>query len=230
MSVEKLPNAGEPQGAPANEGASSDASIETNNTDAPNDSDAQADDQKGQQDEQPDDSSDDDEPKVRKNLPNEHFVKMRQKNRKKDSTKDDGGENDDDDDSSDDDDDVMESVKKIVKPLYDQQETVAINNEINDFIAENPKFEKYKAKVAKFAQHASRAQTPITSIFYEVAGPDLMKIGAEMAKEADNEAKNTQSGGGAGAHDVSGKQTADDVWAMTPEEFEAQKRKAFRRE
>jgi hypothetical protein len=44
--------------------------------------------------------------------------------------------------------------------------------------------------------HPSRRNLPIKSIFYEVAGDNLLKIGAKRQSEADLKAKNSQSGGG----------------------------------
>jgi len=91
--------------------------------------------------------------------------------------------------------------------------------EIGDFVKQNPDFAPYMAKVQKFAQHPSRKDMPIASIFYEVAGTDLLKLGADRARKADIESKKSRAGGG----NSNGGGSEKGVWDLSPEEFEAQK-------
>jgi hypothetical protein len=95
------------------------------------------------------------------------------------------------------------------------------DREISDFVAKNPDFKPYIETVRKYSQHDSRKSLPIESIFYEVAGKDLMRIGAQRAKKAGDEAKKTQAGGGSG---VSTEQPKS-AWDLTPEEFAAEQDK-----
>jgi hypothetical protein len=73
-------------------------------------------------------------------------------------------------------------------------------------------------------QHPSRRALPIKSIFYEVAGDKLIKIGAERAKQADKKAKDSQTGGGSNR----GGEANENVWNLTPEQF-AERQEKIRR-
>lgn len=168
-----------------------------------------------------------DEPQTRKRT-NVDFI-LERKNRKieKLQGKKDGGA----DDEEGDEDDVDEAdakvidkrVHKILSPFIQKQMQDEDATEIADFVKQNPDFAPYADKVKKFAQHESRKDMPIKSIFYEVAGDDLLKIGAKRAKKAGDEAKETQAGGGSAAGGGSEKS----VWELTPEEF-AEKQEALR--
>jgi hypothetical protein len=65
---------------------------------------------------------------------------------------------------------------------------------------------------------------PIKTIFYEVAGDKLLKIGAERARKADKSAKETQTGGGStrSGEGVKG------AWDMPKDDF-AKKQEEVRR-
>lgn len=112
---------------------------------------------------------------------------------------------------------VQKEIQKALSPFLQKQIEEEDNNEINSFLQENPDFKPYADKVRKFAQHESRKHLPIKSIFYEVAGPDLLKIGADRAKRAGDEAKESNAGGGSGDTSTAEK----GVWELTPEEFAA---------
>ena len=49
-------------------------------------------------------------------------------------------------------------------------------------------YSKLKDKVWKYWDHESRRQLPFQSVLYEVIGPELIKEGARLSKEADAEA------------------------------------------
>jgi hypothetical protein len=94
---------------------------------------------------------------------------------------------------------------------------------IDSFVSENPLFAPYVDKVKTFAKHPSRQDLPIESIFYEVAGKDLLRIGGERAIKALKEAKQSQAGGSTGSPESGAK----DAWSMSDDEFTA-KQEAIR--
>jgi hypothetical protein len=114
---------------------------------------------------------------------------------------------------------IQKHVAKALSPFLAKQMQDEDNQEIGDFVKQNPDFAPYQTKVQKFAQHPSRRDMPIKAIFYEVAGDDLLKIGAERAKRAGIESKKSRAGGGGS----SGGGSEKGVWDLSPEEFEAQK-------
>ena len=159
----------------------------------------------------------DEEPKTRKR--NIDFI-LERKNRKIEKLsqdKEDESENEEEDDYIDPDAQklVQKEIDKRLAPFLQKQIEEEDANEINSFLQENPDFKPYADKVKKFAQHESRKNLPIKSIFYEVAGPDLLKIGADRAKRAGDEAKESNAGGGSGDTSTSEK----GIWELTPEEF-----------
>lgn len=167
-------------------------------------------------------TQDDDEPPRRKSTI-DHI--LARKNAKIAKLKDkDGGAKDDDSDDDDgiapEDADVIDRrVKKILSPFIDKQVAEENKQEADTFVTENPHFKPYLAKVLKWAQHPTRQNIPISSLFYEVAGKDLLKIGAEMGKKADDKARETNAGGGNNRGSGSGTKP---VWDMSAEEFEAE--------
>lgn len=110
---------------------------------------------------------------------------------------------------------VQKEVQKALSPFIKKQMEEEDNQEIDSFLQANPDFKPYADRVRKFASHPSRQSLPIKSIFYEVAGPDLLKLGAIRAKKANDEAKETNAGGGSGDSGV----TEKGIWDLSPEEF-----------
>jgi len=159
----------------------------------------------------------DEEPTTRKR--NIDFINERH-NRKaeKDANKDKNNIEDDEDADIDDEDvEIIDKrVKKIIAPFISKVQADEDKQEIDAFVSANPDFKPYVEKVAKYAQHPSRSNMPIKAIFYEVAGDDLLKIGATRSKKADEEADKSKGGGGDGGESsVIEKPT----WDMTLEEF-----------
>lgn len=163
----------------------------------------------------------DEEPATRKR--NVDFILERQnrkaekaKNKEKNAAADEEGE--EDEEIADDDAKIIDKrVQAHLKPFIEKQMQDEDKAEIAKFVKDNPDFAPYAAKAEKFAQHASRKNIPIKAIFYEVAGDDLMKIGAKRAKEADKEAAKTKAGGG----NAKGGESEKGVWEMSDEEFAA---------
>lgn len=147
-------------------------------------------------------------------------AKIEKLQKDKDNKANQGGEDDDNDDVAPEDAEIIDKrIAKALKPFADKQVAEADKAEIDDFVAKNPDFKPYAEKVAKWAQHPSRQGIPIKSIFYEVAGDDLMKIGADRAKKATDEAKKTGAGGGNNRNNNGG--GSKPVLEQTKEEFEA---------
>lgn len=122
--------------------------------------------------------------------------KLQQKAQNQQGDDDAGDDVDDDTDPNDVSALVQKEVEKLLSPVLESQEEQAIDAEIADFLADNPDFEPYKDKVKRFAKHPSRRQIPVKSLFYEVAGDKLLKIGADRRANADKKARQMQSGGG----------------------------------
>lgn len=120
---------------------------------------------------------------------------------------------------------VEEKLNERFAPLVQKQAQEQDKAEIASFVKANPDFAKYSAKVEKFAQHENRKNVPIEALFYEVAGPDLMAIGAERARKADEEAKESGAGGGTGK----GTETEKSVLDLTDEEFSAKQEELRRK-
>lgn len=161
----------------------------------------------------------DEEPKTRKR--NIDFIRERQaKKAEKQASKGyDVDLADDDDDGIDPDDAkvIQRQVAKVLSPFLQKQMQDEDSQEIADFVKQNPDFAPYAQKVAKFAQHPTRRDMPIKALFYEVAGDDLLMIGAKRAQKAREMSKESGAGGGSG-----GGSSEKSVWDLTPEEFQAQ--------
>lgn len=189
-------------------------------------------------DEEVDDGS---EPESRKRLSKQDFIIGRQraklaKNQAKagEAANKEGGEGGDGDD--DDDTDVApedealinkvisKNVAPLIQPIIDKTLASEDEQEVQDFLKDNPDFKPFEGKVRRYMAHPSRRNLPIKSIFYEVAGDKLIKIGAERQKAADAKARETQTGGGSNR---SGDEVKND-WELSPEEF-AKKQDRIRR-
>lgn len=223
--IDKSESGADDQDESQNDGGADDKEAEgadTSEDENAEDGDEAGDDDKSDKDEKskPKPTPNADEPKTRKR--NEDFI-LERKNRKaeklqkKEASADDEA-GDDDEDLADDDAKIIDKrVLKVLSPFIKKQMQDEDKQEIDTFVSANPDFKPYVAKVQKFAQHPSRKDLPIESIFYEVAGKDLLKLGAERAKKADDEAKETNAGGGSN----NGSETTPSVWDLTPEEFAA---------
>lgn len=171
----------------------------------------------------------DEEPKSRKR--NIDFIIQRKNDKIAKLEKEKGGANEDEGEGEEDDidsDDAKIIDKRVIKamtPFIQKQMLEEDESEISTFIKDNPDFAPYADKVRKFAQHPTRREMPIKSIFYEVAGDDLLKIGAAREKKATDKAKESSAGGG----DGTGGESEKGVWDLTPAEFAAQQEKLRQR-
>ena len=149
--------------------------------------------------------------------------KLRSKSQKEDAEPED---NEDEEDAVAPEDEAL--IKKvmgpIVAPLAEKLIAEEDNNEINEFLSKNPDFKPFEAKARKYIAHPSRRHLPIESIFYEVAGPSLIKLGAERQKQADEKAQKAGVGGGSDRGGSGG----SDVMKMPKDAFEAKQEKVRR--
>src|SRR5690606_2976074 len=120
---------------------------------------------------------------------------------KKDAKKSGGSTGDDADGADTEGDDnqtdaVAKEVAKQLAPFHAKAAAQEVERDIAAALNDNPDFKPFEAKAKRFALHPSRANVPIKSIFYEVAGDKLLKIGADRKKAADDKAKKGRTGGG----------------------------------
>lgn len=141
---------------------------------------------------------------------------------------DDGGDQtdyeEDDDLDPDDKERILKTVTPLMQPFIDKTLQAEDNAEVDAFIAKNPEFSPYAAKARKFMSHETRRHIPIETIFMEVVGVDgMMKLGAQRLKNANDKAKNGQTGGGSPG-EGGGKKS----WAnATPAEMEAERARIY---
>lgn len=170
------------------------------------------------------DDNNEDDPPVRYRKDNKFFVVGRKnakikkltETKNKDNENQDDNENDDNQVAPEDAEIITKVVKPLIEPLVEQNLQAQDDKEITAFVKANPEFAKYEEKARKWIAHPSRRHLPVETVFFEVAGKDLLKIGAERQKEADKKAKNSQTGGGSNRGGDPGKKSVLD---MTDEEF-----------
>lgn len=172
-----------------------------------------------------DEEEEDDEPPTRKPRTPADFVALRRQKKLEKAKKgeEEQREMDDDEDDQADDLEINEEDAKIVekivdqrlKPFEQQQAVAAIKQEIDDFVASNPDFKPFADKAVKWALHPSWKNVPTQQLMYAVAGPKLLKIGAQRQIAAIKKANETKTGSSTGGEAGSGKP----VWEMTDAEF-----------
>lgn len=187
------------------------------------------DDGKGDSDDETD-TADDDEPedddsepelrKPQKGASNAEWAAYRKQQKAKaaeaqksgkdsDDTDDDAEDSDDDELSPEDAAAIDKRIAKAIEPFKKQAAEQEVDTEIASFLNENPDFKPYADKVRRWALHPNRQNVPVKSIFYEVAGPKLMTIGAKRAKAADAKAQKTKSAASRPAGDKGNKSYKD---------------------
>jgi hypothetical protein len=164
------------------------------------------------------------EPLQRKRLSKQDFIiRRQQKKLAKGLAKDEGEqeidevETDDSEIAPEDEALITKVVAKRFAPIIDKSLADDDNREVSTFLEENPDFKPFEAKARRFMQHPSRRSLPIKSIFYEVAGDALIRIGAERQRVADLRAKESQTGGGSGRSGEGARSAFD----LSSDEFEA---------
>jgi len=173
------------------------------------------------------------EPATRKAMSPKDFIIQRQQRKiakmQQHKAKDDAGgddeEDDDDEVAPEDEALITKVVAKKFAPIFEKTLAAEDERDIAAFLKENPDFLPFEAKARRFIAHPSRRHLPVESVFYEVAGKHLLKMGAERGKKADEEAKATQTGGGSNRGGDGGKKSD---WDMSKEEFEAKQERIRR--
>lgn len=187
-------------------GDEADADEESSAEDA-SDEDADDADESGSSDEEGDDKGDEDKgdedeeaPKRKSKTPADWVAFRRGKKLEKQARKGAQGEDGGQEEGGEGDDEltrkVTEVVGKALSPIISQAEQQEIQAEIGSFVQENPEFQPYASKVAKWSQDPAWANVPIDRIFFAVAGKDLLRIGATRKAAADTKAKQGRTGGG----------------------------------
>jgi hypothetical protein len=176
-----------------------------------------------------DDIDDGKEPEVKPRMSTKDFIIQRQQRKLNKQAKAGDGEDketgeDDEEVAPEDEALINKVVSKTFAPIIDKTLAAEDEQEIQSFIKDNPDFKPFEAKARRYMQHPSRRQLPVKSIFYEVAGDKLLKIGAERSKAADEKAKNTQTGGGSNR---AGEGAKSD-WDLPKDEFEAKQERVRR--
>lgn len=163
----------------------------------------------------------DEEPPVRKPRSNADWVKLRQERKQKrdqykGSQGEEGDESEDDDLSEEDKKAIDRHLEKRLQPILEKERAQETKGAIAEFVAANPDFKKYAAKVEKWAGNPSWENIPIDRIFYAAAGKDLLKLGAAKKAAADIKARNARTAQGGTAQAGGSKKG---VWEMSDEEF-----------
>lgn len=116
---------------------------------------------------------------------------------------------------------LVKAMREELSPIFSQYQEQKDKSEFDKFFAENPGYDQYKDKTWKWWQHESRRGLPVSTVFYEVAGPDLKKLGAtekELADQAANEFKPT-------GQPSSGSSFRKDPMKMSNDEFDNEVRR-----
>lgn len=116
---------------------------------------------------------------------------------------------------------IADVVNEQLAPLRRAQEEAEDKAEADQFHTSNPVFAPFRKKIERFWQHPSRRNLPYSTVAYEVAGPELMKLGAKVSKRADVSARANGSAAGGSARTSGGKMTAEQIRSMPNAEFEA---------
>jgi hypothetical protein len=167
-------------------------------------------------------------PPTKPRMSSKDFIIQRQQKKiakmKAAENQDDQGEEEDEEIDPDDKKKITKVVAEQFAPIIDRTQAAEDEREISDFLTKNPDFKPFEKKVRRFITDESRRHLPVESIFYEVAGPHLLKMGAERKIKADEAAKHTTTGGGSSRGAIGEKS----ISAMTKDEFEAEQEKVRR--
>lgn len=133
----------------------------------------------------------------------------------------DGGEAEGEDEEAED------PVKRVIEglsPILEQQLEAEDRQEADAFLVKNPDFAPFKDKALRYMKDPSRRHLPVSTIFFELAGNQMLKMGAERGRAADDKAKQSQAGGGTATTT-----TKKSVAEMSPEEFESYQQEVIQR-
>jgi len=170
--------------------------------------------------------AEDEEPPTRKPRTKADWVAFRRgkKLEKQRAAQEQGEADEDEDDDLDDIDEedakvIDKVVSKRLAPILREREVNELRSEIEDFVAENPDFKPYVNKAVKWAQHPTWKDIPTKQLMFAVAGDNLLKIGSQRTKAAQDKARRTGTGKGRSGSNTGGSKP---VAEMTDAEFEAE--------
>ena len=169
------------------------------------------------------DNDDGTPPPTKKRLSKADFIIGRQRAKlakQQDKSDDETDNNTDDDDEAvaqEDEELITKVVAKQLAPIIEKSLEADDEKEIQDFLKDNPDLKTFETQARRYMKDPSRRNLPIQSIFYEIAGKHLIALGAKREREANANAKNSQTGGG------SNRGTGNDkgIWDTSKEDFEA---------
>ena len=110
---------------------------------------------------------------------------------------------------------IKRSTMETLNPYIENLDQKEREGELTSFLRENPDFKEYETKIKNYMNHKSRSQLPIKSIAYDVAGADLLTIGAKRREESGKALEKTKIGGN--THERGATQKG--VWDMDEKEF-----------
>jgi len=175
------------------------------------------------------DGDDDTPPPVRKTASDYYNERHARKSTKVDTQNkdDDKADNDGDDVDADDEEVISKVIDKRLAPVLEKIVGSEDKEESTKFFTENPEFKPYEAKIAKWWQDPSRRHLPISTVALEAVGyKNLIKIGAQKQKEADEKAAQTKTKGSSAGQDGGSKPVAE----MSTAEFQAKREQVLRRQ
>lgn len=86
---------------------------------------------------------------------------------------------------------VEKQTASVKQRLQETQDRV----EVDEYVADNPQFSKYKPVILKHMKHPAYSKIPVKNIAAMVASEDLMKMGAKAEREAQSKADSTKTKG-----------------------------------
>jgi len=175
------------------------------------------------------DADDDAAPPVRKTASDYYNERHARKSAKVDTQKknDDDGADDEDEIAPDDEEVISKVIDKRLAPVLEKIVGSEDKEEATKFFNENPEFKPYEAKIAKWWQDPSRRHLPIATVALEAVGyKNLIRIGAQKQKEADEKAAQTKTKGSSANNDGGSKPVSE----MTNAEFLAKRDQVLRRQ
>jgi len=175
------------------------------------------------------DGDDDTPPPVRKTASDYYNERHARKSTKVETQKkNDDDEGADDEDVAPDDEEIISKViDKRLAPVLEKIVGSEDKEEASKFFNENPEFKPYEAKIAKWWQDPSRRHLPISTVALEAIGyKNLIRIGAQKQKEADEKAAQAKTKGSSAGQDGGSKPVSE----MTTAEFIAKRDQVLRRQ
>ena len=109
----------------------------------------------------------------------------------------------------------VEELEKMKIEEEEEKELVRDMKEVDEFVSKNEQFKPYRDKILKWWQHPTRKNLPLKAVAYEIAGDDLIMLGAERERKANENAFGSSTGSDSATVTFSKK-----VSEMTDKEFE----------